>query len=187
MIGQLPTSVTVGEQQFDIRWDFRDCLNILLVFSDVELKDYEKWQAAIIIFYPDYLNIKPQDYEEAAKQMQWFLNLGGMMSENGSNRPLYDWEQDEQIIFAAVNRVAGFETRTTKELHFWTFMDYFFEIGEGTFASFVSIRNKLSRNKKLDKWDMEFYKNNKKMIDIKEKLTQQEKDERERINALLNS
>ena len=62
MIGQLPTSVTVGEQQFDIRWDFRDCLNILLVFSDVELKDYEKWQAAIIIFYPDYLNIKPQDY-----------------------------------------------------------------------------------------------------------------------------
>ena len=50
------------------------------------------------------------------------------------------------------------------------------EIGECTFSTVVSIRSKRAKGKKLDKWEEEFYRENRKMIDLPQKLTAEEQE-----------
>lgn len=51
----------------------------------------------------------------------------------------------------------------------------YFEIGECAFATVVSIRNKKARGKKLEKWEQEYYRENRNTVDIKPKLSEDEK------------
>ena len=97
-----------------------------------------------------------------------------------------DWEQDESIIFSAINKVAGCETREKEYIHWWTFLGYFSEIGEGLFSTVINIRQKKNKGKKLEKYEQEFYRSNKQLIDLKEKYTAEEQAEIDRLNELLN-
>lgn len=185
MIGQLPKYLTVNGTKYDIRFDFRPCLDILVAFTDPELNNYEKSKVALDIFYIDDIPI--EDISEAYKQMIWFLDLGGKADNSANNKPqLYDWEQDEQIIFAAINTAAGYETRDKESLHFWTFMSYFYEIGDGTFASVIRLRNKLNKNERLDDTDKKLYKEMKYLVDLKPKRGSIEQQEIDAINKLLD-
>ena len=90
---------------------------------------------------------------------------------------MLDWEQDESIIFPAINKVAGAETRSQSYIHWWTFMGYFMEIEEGTFSMVLGIRQKKAKHKKLEKWEQEFYRNNKELCDLKKRYTEEEQAE----------
>jgi len=96
-----------------------------------------------------------------------------------------DWEQDENILFPAINKVAGFETRSIEYLHWWTFLGYYMEISEGVFSHVLSIRMKKAKGKKLEKWEREFWSSNKSICVLREKISEEEKAERDRLNALL--
>ena len=77
------------------------------------------------------------------------------------------------------------EVRACEYLHFWTFMGYFNEIGKGTFATVVSIRDKQRRHKKLEKEEREFIRDNPDIVKLKRKYTQEEKDELKMLDDLL--
>lgn len=64
-------------------------------------------------------------------------------------------------------------------------MGYFMEIEEGIFSTVLGIRQKRAKGKKLDKWEQEFYANNKDICIIKTKYTQEEQEEIDRLNKLL--
>ena len=97
-----------------------------------------------------------------------------------------DWEQDENIIFPAINKVAGIETRTATYLHWWTFTGYFMEIPpDGVFAHVMSLRNKKAKHKQLDKWEREYWNANKALCVLKPKLTAEEQEAKDRLNAML--
>ena len=68
--------------------------------------------------------------------------------------------------------------------HWWTFLSAYMEIGESLFATVIHIREKLIKGKKLDKWEQEFYKDNKSLIDFKEKKAQRSEEEKSAINEL---
>jgi hypothetical protein len=71
--------------------------------------------------------------------------------------------------------VLGYSVRDAKNYtHFWDFVGAYLEIGECTFNTIVSIRSKRAKGKKLDNWEQEFYRENKKMIDLPKKLTAEE-------------
>lgn len=70
-------------------------------------------------------------------------------------------------------------------LYWWSFLGYFGEIGEGLFSQVIHIRSKKSRGKKLEKWESEFLRENKELVEIKKKYTKEEQAERDRLNALL--
>lgn len=44
----------------------------------------------------------------------------------------------------------------------------------GAFSSVIGIRQKLSKGKKLEKYEQEFYRNHRNMIDLKRKLSAEE-------------
>lgn len=186
MLGGLPTSLIVNNKSFDIRTDYRDCLLIFEAYDDVDLADFEKTLIMLKILYKDYDKLGEDDFAEAQKQAIWFLSCGDSVGEPVSKKPVYNWKQDEQMIFSAINKVAGKEVRAIEYMHFWTFIGLFNEIGEGMFQSVVSIRMKKNKGKKLDKSEQEFYRNNKKIIDLKKPKTAQDIADLEALSIILN-
>lgn len=171
MIGKLPNTLKINGKIFSIRTDYRDCLIVLQAFSDAELSDVDKTRVLIEVMYINYHDLDENDIEMACEKAIWFLNCGNKVSKPLTNKPLYDWEQDEQIIFSAINKVANKEIREVDYMHFWTFCGLFNEIGEGVFSNIVNIRQKKIKGKKLEKYEQEFYRNNKEMIDLRKKYT----------------
>lgn len=185
MIGSLPKTLTVNGREWAIATDYREILKVMVIFNDPELEAREKLFLCLYYIYDDFEKLNPDEYEEAYKQAVWFIDCGSEPKE-GKNPRLMDWEQDEHIIFPAVNRVAGFEVRDRDYLHWWTFMGYFTEIHEGIFSQVLSLRQKKAKKKKLEKWEREFWSANKDLCVLKEKLTEEEKAAKDRLNALLN-
>lgn len=186
MIGALPQSLEVNGTAYPIRTDYRVALTVIEAFGDNNLTAEEKAIIAIeCLFQCGIAGIPQKDIEEAYNQAIWFLNRGDTIEEPRAQAKVYDFEQDEQIIFSAINKVAGKEVRECEYMHFWTFMGLFSEIGEGTFATIVSIRDKKAKGKKLDKWELDYYKTHKSTIDLKKTYTDEEEAERDAVRILL--
>lgn len=188
MIGYLPRKININGTDRAIRSDFRVALLIFEACSDPELSDQEKAQTMIECLYEDFESIPLEDYQEANDKATWFLEGGNIQDDNSKHqqsKKVMDWEQDEQIIFSSVNRIAGYETRAVEYLHWWSFLGFFNEIGEGLFSTVINIRSKLNKKKKLEKHEQEFYRDNKSVIDIKPRYTAEEQAELNRLNNLL--
>lgn len=187
MIGYLPKQLNVNGVDRAIWSDFRTALLIFQACADPELDDQEKVMTMIECLYQDPDSIPPEDYQEANNQAAWFLE-GGSTDESSNHqqaKKVMDWEQDEKIIFSAVNKVAGYETRAVDYLHWWTFLGYFNEIGEGLFTTVINIRSKKNKGKPLEKYEKDFYRENKSLIDLKTKLSVEEQAELDYLNKLL--
>jgi len=188
MIGNLPTKLEVNGTNREIRSDFRNVLLIFQAYNDPELTDYEKNQVMLECLYSDFEQFELSEHQEATEKGVLFLDGGGKTDSNSTHekaKKVMDWEQDEQIIFSAVNKIAGYETRAKEYIHWWTFLGFFNEIGEGLFSSVIAIRQKKNKGKKLEKHEQEFYRENMKMIDLKQKYTAEEQAEIDYYNNLL--
>ena len=183
MIGSLPKSLLIDGVDYPIRSDYRVILTIFDAFGDPNLSMVSKQYIMLDAIYKDV----PSNKSEAIKQAVWFIN-GGKEEENEQkpNKKLMDWHQDEQMIFSAVNSVAGKEIRNEEYLHWWTFLGYFNEIREGLFSTVVSIRKKKATGKKLEKWEQEFYRKNTDLIKLKQRYSDEQQQEINELNALLN-
>lgn len=186
MIGSLPTALEIGGKIYAIRSDYRVVLNIYAAFNDPELTNQEKCYVCIKCLYEDYSHIPREHMQEAVDKAYWFVGGGDIPHED--NQPdikTIDWEQDERIIFPAVNKVAGYSVRSAAYLHLWEFLGMFNEIGEGLFSQVINIRLKKAKHKTLEKHEQEFYREHRKLIDIKRRRTPEEQAQIDRINKLL--
>lgn len=184
MIGELPKELNVNGVTFAIRTDFRDILKIVCAFEDAELEDREKIFVCLFILFEEFEKIPEKDYEAAFHAALSFIDHGAKEEKVKSPR-IMDWQQDEGILFPAINKIAGFETRASNYIHWWTFLGYFMEITDGVFAQVLSIRSKKAKHKPLDKWEREFWNKNKTLCVLKPKLTEEEKAAKNRLSALL--
>lgn len=177
----LPKTAVIGGIEYQINTDYRDILEIVCFLNDSTRPDYLRWQIALGLFYDADI---PDEYKkEAMEYMAEFISYGE--SEAHSGPKLIDWEQDAQLIIGDVNKVAGKEVRETKYLHWWTFLSYFYGIGDGQLSTIISIRTKKSSGKKLEKWEEEFYKKNKKRIDFQKAKTSEDAAIQEYFNKWL--
>lgn len=172
----LPKSLDVCGTVYEIRSDYRAVLDICTAFSDIDLSDQEKAFVALQIMYVDFEDMPPEHYKEALKQCLWFIDLGEEEQQTTSNLKLMDWDQDFKYIVSPVNRVVGQDIRSVEYLHWWSFIAAYYEIGECLFAQIVSIRSKKAKGKQLDKSEREWYRNNRHLVDMKQKLSESEKD-----------
>ena len=179
---RLPTKVIVDNLQFNIRerGDFRMVLDCFNALQDEELSEDYRVLASLLIFYnelndfDDIRHYEPQ-LQELVKEMYRFIN-GGEDNTPGAERDvtLVDWEQDAQIVCAAVNNVAKQEIRSMEYLHWWTFLGYYMSIGESVLSTVVSIRDKIAHHKKLEKWEKDFKKDNPKYFVWRQTAKEQE-------------
>lgn len=179
---ELPHSVEFGGRSWAINTDFRDVLLTLEAFDDPELADEEKAFICLHNLFVDYADIPRELLQDAYNAAVEFIDHGS----GGKNGPrTMDWHQDADIIFAAVNRVACCEVRAVGYLHWWTFMGYFMEIKDTTCSMVFSLRQKKAQGKKLEKWEKEYWNQNKGLCQLRPKLTEADKAEKKRLEKLL--
>lgn len=170
MIYTLPKAVEVGGAEYPVRWDYRPILDICAALQDPELDNQERAIAALTIFYPDLDEMPPEYAQEAIDALFWFINCGEEGRGQKSPR-LVDWEKDFNLIAAPVNRIVGRDIRSQEQLHWWTFVGAYMEVGDCTFAQVVRIRDKRARGKSLDKLDREWYQRNRHLVDFQSKYS----------------
>lgn len=166
---ELPKTVEVSGKSYKIRngADYRTIIGVIDVCEDPELTQEEKTVSAFIIFYDDIndyediIDIFGNDAKEAMQAMMKFIsyNYDDELASSAKVK-LIDWVQDESLIVSGVNGVAKTEVRELEYLHWWTFLSYYMAIGDGPLATVVSIRNKLAKGKKLEKYEQEFRREN---------------------------
>ncbi len=193
MIGYLPTSLEINGTEYAINTDFRVVLTIFEAFEDAELTEREKSLVLLYLLFEDADSIPEEDLQTALRACSRFLDGLSDSREDEShnngkneNKRIFSWVHDEKILFSAINKVAGFETRAVDYLHWWTFLGYFNEIGEGMFSTVIGIRQKKAKGKKLDKWDEDFYRANRSLIDLPTNESKESRAERDYINKLIN-
>lgn len=189
---KLPTSIDVGGKNYKIRTDYRVILDILAAMNDPaifepdmtqEEMQQEKVMTMLQILYIDFDSMPPRDWKEAAEKACDFIDCG--IRDDGKPKPrTMDWEQDAPLIVPAINKSVKIDVRSVKYMHWWTFFGLYMEIGESTFSTVVSIRDKKRRGKKLEKWEQEFYRNNKHIVDLRAKKAERSEEEKEELRKL---
>ena len=171
----------IGGVKYQINSDFRDVLEIIKYLTDVRKSEYSRWMIALALFYEE--EIPAEHQEEAAKFLSDFISYG--VPEDKPGPKLVDWDQDASLIVADVNKVAGREIRAESYMHWWTFLSYFYGIGEGQLSTVVGIRSKRAKGKKLDKWEQEYYRDNRKKVDFQAPDTPEKEEIKEYFNKWL--
>ena len=178
MIWDLPIAVEIDGTEYKItnKCDYRMVLDVICALNDSELTEEEKIKTALYVFYEDLSECS--NIEQAIKEMFKIISYGDDSEElKQEKQPLMNWQHDFPQIAPPVSRILGYDVRTPdRYTHWYTFLGGYMEIGECTFQNIISIRSKRRKGKKLEDWEQDFYKENKKMVDLPQNLTEEEKE-----------
>lgn len=193
-IWQLPSRLTVGGRKYKIRTDYRVILDVLCAMNDPDIfeagmtedeKQYERACTMLEILFVDFDSLPERDYPEACQKACEFIDCGMKNDTGGKQKPRsMDWEQDAPLIIPAINKTAGKDIRSVKYMHWWTFFGLYMELGDSVFHTVLSIRQKKQKGKKLADWESEFYKENRKLVDLKERRKERSAEEKEALRNL---
>lgn len=182
-----PTSITVGGKEYAIRTDFGTVLDLFIALNDLECQgeteeetNYIHAMMILQIMIPDCDDIPSENIQEAINKVCEFIDYG--VTQNGNHPKTMDWEQDSIMIIPEINKILGYEVRNPAiKTHWWTFLGAYMGIGDGLFSTVIRIRQKKAKGKKLEKYEQEFYKENKTLIDFETK-NQRSIEEKNAIN-----
>ena len=185
----LPTQAALGGRAYRIHSDYRDVLEILRWLDGdaaPELDRAERWYVAMRLFYPEFPAMPQQDWPAATDFLAAFL-AAGRPAPTGPAPRLMDWQQDAPLIAAGIRQAAGQDVRALPYLHWWSFLSAFDAIGDGTFATVVGLRDKLRRGKKLEPWELEFYRAHRAAVDLRPAPDPAAEAEKQRLLAKLGA
>lgn len=181
----LPQSIKLGGIDYKINTHYGAVLDLFAALNDPECfgdsEEEKKENHAKLIFeimIPDCYRIPREYWQEAINKVCEFIDMG--IKDDGSKKHIktMDWEQDAPILIPAINKVLGTEIRSVEYMHWWTFLGAYMEIRESLFSNVVYIRQKKAKNKKLEKNEQEFYKENKNLIDFEKKSQRSEEEKK---------
>lgn len=182
---EFPTSLNIGGIDYEIRTDYRAVLDLFAALNDPECFGETEEETNLIhaniilrIMFPNCDNIPAEHIQEALDKVAEFIDMG--IEEDRKKPKTMDWEQDAPILIPAINKVLNTEIRAVQYMHWWTFLGAYMEIGESLFSNVIHIRQKKAKGKKLEKWEQDFYKENKSLIDFKQK-DQRSSEEKEEL------
>lgn len=165
MLGMLPQTLNINGRAYKIRPDYRDILQIIAAFGDKELSDEEKAYVCLKRLFVAMESIPKSDYQDAYEAAVTFIECH--ISDRKPSPKVVNWEKDEQLIFPAINKVAGMEVRAVPYMHWWTFLGYFQSIDREDIWGFIlTIRQKRAKGKKLEKYEKDFLNANRDICEV---------------------
>lgn len=179
-----PTSLTVSGREYSIRTNYGAVLDLFIALNDPDMvgeteeeTNYIKSMIIMQIMFPDYESIPYEHWQEAIEKVFEFINSG--ISGDKQSIKTMDWEQDAPILIPEINKILGYEVRNPAiNTHWWTFLGAYMGISESLFSNVVRVRYKKAKGKKLDKYEQEFYKENKSLIDFEKKNQRSEEEKK---------
>ena len=180
MIYSLPTEFEINGKTYKIKnkCDFRTVLQIIEILNDGSLSESERNIKAVRSFFENGDQII--DFQTAIKDMYDVINVNDGSGHNDeksqSEDKVMDWKYDYKYYIPPVNKVLGYDVRDkNRYTHWWTFFAAYMEMGDCFFRQITSIREKLNKGERLEKWEQDFYRDNRNIID----LPSAEQDEKE--------
>lgn len=177
---ELPTSLNVGEVEYSINYGWKTAIEIFQAINDPKLSHEVKLAVMVRMLFPDWAKIPKENIMEAVEKANGFLDCGSKWEKLPKPR-IMDWKQDAGIIIPAVNAVAGQDVRLDPNIHWWTFFGWYMGISDSMFSSVLRIRQKKTKGKKLEKYEEEFYRENKNVIDLKKDESEEIRQEKENM------
>ena len=165
----------------------RDVLELLRWLNgqaDPALDQSERWYVAMRLFYPEFAALPQPLWPDATQFLTEFL-AAGRREQPRPGPALMDWQQDAPLIAAGISKAAGQDVRTLPYLHWWSFLAWFDAIGEGSFATVVAIRDKLRRGKRLENWELDYYRTHRAVVELRGVESAEEQAEKRRLLELL--
>lgn len=183
-VWSLPHSINVNGREWEINTDYMVVLDVLQQFGNPDLDRLEQWLYCLNAMVIDFDNLSQSEWQEAMEELNKFIGMGQESTKH--NPTLMDWEQDATLIIPEINKQLGngLDVRTINNMHWWTFLGYYMSIGECTYSHILSIRHKRSKGQKLEKWERDYIKENKEIVELKRKLSQEEKAQKDKAREL---
>ena len=177
----LPTSLRIGEVDFPINAGWRNMIDIFMEIRNPQHNQSTKTAIMLCKLFPNWKDIPSELIPEAIEKARDFMDCGIKNEERKKPRSV-DWEQDAPLIIPAVNKVyGGTDIRLHPDIHWWTFFGWYMSITDSLFSTVLHIRQKKIKGKKLEKWEEEFYRENRKMVDFTEPETDEIRIEKENL------
>lgn len=183
----LPIEVETNGKRYAItqRCDFRMVLDCINALNDENLDVEDRVVCALIIFYEDLCSVDavydldPTEFEELTKEMYKIIGYTDDDPAPQTQKPkLMDWEHDYKIIAPSISHILGYDVRDPQKYTHWhSWLGGYMEIQEGIFQTVVSIRSKKFKGTNLEKHEKEFYRNNRNLVDLPLKITDEEQEE----------
>ncbi len=163
----LPKKIKIKNRVYDIRYDYRTIINILLAFEDEELTYNEKIYVMIKNLYVD--NIPDEDYEEACLKAIKFIDLNREeTSTPKDSKRIYSFTKDGNYIFTGINSTHHIDLEKEENLHWWKFMAMFMDMNSDCMFGEITYYRKRKLEGKLTKEEKKNYEKIKDMIDLEE-------------------
>ena len=106
--------------------DFRNMVQVDLIFHEEDVSETEKIIASLHQLYPEI----PKDISKAVRGLEWFYSRGKASSDDvkggqkGSkaSQRAFSFDQDQSLIYAAFYATYSISLTTIDFLHWWEFM-----------------------------------------------------------------
>lgn len=125
LVDVAPQSVEIDGAEFEINSDFRTAILFEQMMFDGGFPEHVKSEQALKLFYPEI----PENVDGALQKILWFYAGGkekvGRSESGDSLVRCYDFEYDDEYIFAAFWQQYGLDLESTDYLHWWKFRALF--------------------------------------------------------------
>lgn len=192
LVNDFPTAVMVDDVVHDVNFDYKDCIEIMLIWEDAMLMPNEKANLTIDFLYVE----RPDNMQMALNQALKFLACGEDIDEKSSSTgqvkgKVYSFAKDSKHMYSAINDVLNGMLSDNKRVHWWLFMMAMGEISENSMlAKMIDLRVKKSKGK-LSKEEMTVYHNLRDILELEipeeKQLTNEESDNMSQFDRMLKA
>lgn len=124
LIDPVPSKLNIGGTDYALNTDFRIWIMFEQLLTDSKLSDDDKNRAAFQLVFCD----KPPFCNEAVNKIIWFYSCGkeyqdekGLSGNYSHYERIYDYDFDDDYIYAAFLQQYNIDLQTIKNLHWWQF------------------------------------------------------------------
>lgn len=181
LIDLLPTRVEIEGIEYEINSDFRTSMLFELLMMDDEIDDKNKIIQSLELFY----QVLPSNIDLAIEKMLWFYRCGKEIivkkgtAKGKSSTNIYDFDYDDDYIYAAFLDQYGVDLQDIDYLHWWKFKAMFKSLKEDNEIVKIMSYRAMDLSNIKDKEQKKFYQEMKKLYEIP-----LSKNEIDKINAI---
>ena len=182
LVENFPTQVKVNNIIYDINYDYKTCIKIIMAYEDDELLEYEKCEIILTLFYK---KLPPfEDYEEALRIVTKFLDCGEINNQDlEKKKRVYSFKKDGKYIYTAMLDSHQIDLQT-QNIHWWQFMYLFLDLNKNSmFSNIVQLRSKKNEGK-LSKEEKSVFFTMRDILDLD--YTEEQSLEEQEFMQLLN-
>lgn len=185
LIDLVPDTVNIDGEKYKINSDFRYSILFELLMQDKTLSDKEKIVNALSLYYP----VCPENINEAINQMLLFYRCGKDIElskgkgKGKSDIQIYNFEYDDEYIYAAFMDQYGIDLQDIEELHWWKFKAMFKSLKEDNEIVKIMQYRSVDLSNIKDKEEKAYYRKMKELHKIP--VSQSEKQKLNEIEKVL--